>query len=157
MPELRPLDPEAFDALVQGPAAALWGAKAVAQACGVSEQTVRRSWVPDPTIPVTKRGGRVFAWRHELHAWLAGAWVPPAMLQTTGTASAGRPISPSRVGDPTSEGDGPPGADNGASSTILGPAANGRAPVVGPIVSFCQSVLFLTTRRLRRASGINSE
>lgn len=78
MPERPLLDPAAFDALVQGPSPALWGAKAIAQVAGVSASTVRKAWVRNPSVPVRKRGGQIFAFRDELEAWLAGTWAPSA-------------------------------------------------------------------------------
>lgn len=51
----------------------LWGAKRIANAAGVSAQTVRRSWAKDPTVPVRRIGGRLFAWRGELMDWLGVA------------------------------------------------------------------------------------
>lgn len=51
----------------------LWGAKRIANAAGVSAQTVRRSWAKDPANPVRRVGGRLFAWRGELINWLRAA------------------------------------------------------------------------------------
>lgn len=51
----------------------LWGAKRIANAAGVSAQTVRRSWAKDPANSVRRVGGRLFAWRGELIDWLRDA------------------------------------------------------------------------------------
>lgn len=49
----------------------LWGLRAIGNAIGVSDDTVRRL-VKDPAsgIPVTRPGGRYYAARSELLAWL---------------------------------------------------------------------------------------
>ncbi len=66
--------PEVFDAVVRGPVKPphLWGAQAIAAAAGVSAETVRRTWAPDPACPIRKCGGRLYAVRDELLAWIAG-------------------------------------------------------------------------------------
>jgi hypothetical protein len=48
---------------------AIWGAKAIAAFAGVGIDTVY-AWALDPAVPVYKPGGRYFAIRHELMAWL---------------------------------------------------------------------------------------
>lgn len=69
--DLPPLDRWRFDATVDGPEKKLWGARAIAATLGVSEHTVRR-WHDDPAndVPISAPGGRLFAFRSELLAWL---------------------------------------------------------------------------------------
>ncbi|KEP68534.1 hypothetical protein DL1_11460 [Thioclava dalianensis] len=50
----------------------LWGLEAIAAACGVSVQTVRR-WHRQGLAPITKPDGkRFFAFRSEIINWLKG-------------------------------------------------------------------------------------
>lgn len=64
-----PLDPWRFDAIANGPDK-IWGLGAIARALGVSEQTVRRWTDNHEGFPVYRPGGRWFAVRAELNAWL---------------------------------------------------------------------------------------
>ncbi len=68
--EVPSLDPAAFDALTSTDRK-LWGLAEISGVLGVSVDTVRR-WVNDPkcSVPVAKRGGRWFAFRSGLVAWL---------------------------------------------------------------------------------------
>lgn len=64
----RELTPEAFDGVFRD--RKLWGAVEIGGAAGVSPQTIRRSWAKRPDAPIRRVGGRLFAWRGELLAWL---------------------------------------------------------------------------------------
>lgn len=69
--DVPPLDRWRFDAAVAAGPEKLWGACAIAAVLGVSEDTVRR-WHSDPAndVPISAPGGRLFAFRSELLAWL---------------------------------------------------------------------------------------
>jgi len=62
------LDPLRFDTMIGLPSK-LWGASEIAKALGCSVHTVYRL-AEEPDTPVFKPGGRYFAYRHELEAWL---------------------------------------------------------------------------------------
>ena len=67
------LTPERFDEMIThqmlvGKTEKLWGAPAIANALGVSVDTVRE-WARDPNIPIYQPKG-YFARRSELEAWL---------------------------------------------------------------------------------------
>lgn len=71
----RLLTPMAFDDLsrVTKPEH-LWGLPAIAAAMGVCRDTVRRAYEnPTIDIPVSKPGGRYYAARSELLAWMKRA------------------------------------------------------------------------------------
>lgn len=51
-------------------ATALWGTKAIAQFLGLSSDSVRRIMKRDQSFPARIRGGRTYANRIELLAWL---------------------------------------------------------------------------------------
>ena len=67
---IPPLDQWRFDALLELDRK-LWGLPAIAGVLGVSVDTARR-WANDPdcSAPITRPGGRYFAVRSELVAWL---------------------------------------------------------------------------------------
>lgn len=72
-PGRPPIDPQRFDEIVASAKSEhLWGAPAIATAAGVSEDTIRRSWSKRPGAPIRRVGGRFFALRSELVAWLQG-------------------------------------------------------------------------------------
>lgn len=84
-----PISAQRFDALVDGAKPEhLWGAASIAAAAGVSEDTIRRSWSRLPDVPIRRCGGRYFALRSELIAWMKGA--VPSISQFP-------PVSPSGV------------------------------------------------------------
>lgn len=62
------LDRWRVDALLE-PDRPLWGLPQIARCAGVSVDTVRR-WHRRTNAPIGKPGGRYFAWRSELLAWL---------------------------------------------------------------------------------------
>ncbi|PTE15986.1 DNA-binding protein [Fuscovulum blasticum DSM 2131] len=68
MPTRPPLDPWRLDEVLE-PDRMLWGLPAIARAAGVSEDTARR-WHRHTDAPITKPGGRYFAQRRALLAWL---------------------------------------------------------------------------------------
>lgn len=63
------LTPEHLDRILIGRPEKLWGAPAIAQALGVSVATVYR-FASHTDCPITRPGGRYFAYRHELDRWL---------------------------------------------------------------------------------------
>lgn len=66
------ITPERFDATMQmAKPEKIWGAPAIAAALGVSVATVYRFAI-EAECPIAKRGGRYFAIRAELDAWLMG-------------------------------------------------------------------------------------
>lgn len=62
------IDPAKFDALLAG-SERIWGKGAIALALGLSESTVKRL-ADRPDVPIYRPGGRYFAYRSELVAWL---------------------------------------------------------------------------------------
>ncbi|MBB05617.1 MAG: DNA-binding protein [Pseudooceanicola sp.] len=70
MQHTKKLTPQRFDAITNGPEK-LWGLRSIANALSTSEDTVRRMTRRDTSFPVRQRGGRWFATRTELNAWLA--------------------------------------------------------------------------------------
>lgn len=66
------IDPERFDRIVGPKPEKLWGAPAIAQALGVSVGTVYR-FASDTDCPITRPGGKYFAYRSELENWLRSA------------------------------------------------------------------------------------
>lgn len=66
--DLPPLDPWRVDEMLE-PDRALWGLPEIANAARVSVDTVRR-WHKGTQAPISKPGGRYFAMRGELMAWL---------------------------------------------------------------------------------------
>ena len=48
----------------------LWGAAAIAQYCGVSEQTIRRKWSKLADCPISKPHGQFFAEKKEIRDWM---------------------------------------------------------------------------------------
>ncbi len=71
MPDQPRITPWVFDSMFPERDQKLWGLPLIAQALGVSVDTARR-WARDPSrnLPVSKPGGRYFAMRSELLAWL---------------------------------------------------------------------------------------
>lgn len=74
MPDRRRLAAADFDEVVRQARRRpdeLWGLPAIASALGLSVDTVRR-WSRDPRkgLPITRPGGRYFATRAALLAWL---------------------------------------------------------------------------------------
>lgn len=69
-----PMDPLRFDATTATAREKLWGACEIGNVLGVSPDTVRR-WHSDPSndCPIRKPGGRLFAFRTDLMAWLGKA------------------------------------------------------------------------------------
>lgn len=63
------ITPERFDRALVSKPEKLWGAPAIAAALGVSVDTVYR-WAKDANVPVCRVGGRYFAFRAELDAWM---------------------------------------------------------------------------------------
>lgn len=47
----------------------LWGAGEIARFLGCSVASIYR-WAEDPAVPIYRPGGRYYAHRHELEAWL---------------------------------------------------------------------------------------
>lgn len=66
---MKPLSPSSFDRVVAKPER-LWGAPAIAQALGVSAETVRK-WAQEDGVPIYCPRPRTYvAYRSELEAWL---------------------------------------------------------------------------------------
>jgi excisionase family DNA binding protein len=69
------ITPERFERIVSpnvGRPEKLWGAPAIAAALGVSVATVYR-FASETDCPITRPGGRYFAYRSELENWLRSA------------------------------------------------------------------------------------
>jgi excisionase family DNA binding protein len=67
-PDLPPLDPWRADEVFAGDRK-LWGAETIAAYLGVSAHTVY-TLAQEPDVPIYKPGGRYFAVKSELAAWL---------------------------------------------------------------------------------------
>lgn len=67
-PDAPPLDRWRMDQMLE-PDRPLWGLPAIARAAGVSVDTARR-WHQATDAPISKPGGRHFAWKRELLNWL---------------------------------------------------------------------------------------
>lgn len=69
-PDLPPLDRWRLDQVLEGDRK-LWGLREISAALGVSVDTARK-WAGDPDcdVPISKPGGKWFAFRSELMAWL---------------------------------------------------------------------------------------
>lgn len=71
MPEPKLIVPADFDMLVRKARPEhLWGLPVIAAAVGLSRDTVRRMVERGDDIPVSRPGGRYYAARSELLAWL---------------------------------------------------------------------------------------
>lgn len=70
-----PISPAEFDEMMrEARPEHLWGLPEIARAMGVSRDTVRRTLKrPGTGIPVSKPGGRYYAARSELLAWMRRA------------------------------------------------------------------------------------
>lgn len=68
MTDLPPLDPWRADEVL-APERKLWGAETIAAFLGVSADTVYKL-AKDPGCPISKPGGRYFAFKSELVIWL---------------------------------------------------------------------------------------
>lgn len=66
------ITPERLDTILIGKPERLWGAPAIAQALGVSVATVYR-FASETDCPISRPGGRYFAYRSELENWLRSA------------------------------------------------------------------------------------